>query len=246
MTDTSYRSSHLGTEKAASYHREYDESFLGYFWREVERPLVLDLLAEVHPDGLDQVEHLDVACGTGRILGPLSARTGRSTGIDISPDMAEFARSAAPNATVRVDDITALGDAERYDLVTAFRFFLNAEDQLRQDAISAIWDALVPGGILITNSHASPWSVIGLYRRLRDRVGKPADNTMAHGDFARFLTEAGFEIGPSRTYGYVPLSPRIGSRFMLPLCSADRALTGVLPDGAAPASNWLVAARKPL
>ena len=245
MTDATYRSSHLGSAKADAYDRDYDQSFLGRFWRAVERPLLLDLLDEVYPEGLGSTDHLDVACGTGRILAEVGLHTRSSTGIDISPDMLAHAARRAPHAVVEEGDITELDLVEAVDLVTAFRFFLNAEEELRRDALQAIWRALRPGGHLVANIHASPGSVIGVYRRLRRTVGRPADNTMTHRHFAELLSGAGFFPEASRTYGFVPLSTKVPTALMGPFCSIDQQLSATMPSASPLASNWLVAARKP-
>lgn len=244
MTDT-YRSSHLGEDKADSYEQDYERGFLAEFWRNVERPLLMNLLQEIYPDDLGSRDHLDVACGTGRILAAVSPETRTSTGIDISPDMLRHAVRRAPDAVVEVADVTKLELVEAVDVVTAFRSFLNAEDELRRDALQAIWKAIRPGGYLVANSHASPRSAIGVYRRVSRRLGRTADNTMAHDDFAAMLVDAGFEPGASRTYGFVPLSTRIPSPLMGPLCAIDQQLIEALPQRSGVASNWLVAARKP-
>jgi SAM-dependent methyltransferase len=245
MTDSTYRTSHLGSAKAETYERDYDQSFLGQFWRTVEKPLLLDLLDEVYPNGLGSCEHLDVACGTGRILAALAPKTRSSTGVDISPDMLRHAAERVPDAVVEVADIAELDRVESVDLVTAFRFFLNAEDELRQAALQAIWKALRPGGYLVANVHASPRSAIGVYRRARRALRRPADNTMNHDDFAELLTGAGFVPRASRTYGFVPLSTKVPARLIAPFCTIDQQLTAALPPRSAVASNWLVAAQKP-
>ncbi len=245
MTDITYRTSHLGSEKASSYNDDYDNSFLGYFWNQVEKPLLLDLLAEVFPTGLSNARHLDVACGTGRVLGAISELTSESHGVDISPDMLHFAELNAPKAQVRVADITDFREVEAYDLVSAFRFFLNAEQPLRDAALESIVAAMKPGAVFVTNIHASPASVIGMFRRVSKAMGRVADNTMRHEDFADFLTSAGLEIVASRTYGFVPLSTKISPSLMSPLCSLDNKLTSVLPSRSKFASDWLVAVRKP-
>jgi hypothetical protein len=69
---------------------------------------------------------------------------------------------------------------------------------------------------------------------------------MAHDEFADLLTGAGFVPEASRTYGFVPLSTRIPGRLVAPLCAIDQQLTAALPPRTAVASNWLVAARKPI
>ena len=192
------------------------------------------------------MDHLDIACGTGRILAAASEYTNSSLGIDISPHMVDFAEINAPNATAEIADVTALDRIECFDLVTAFRFFLNAEDALRLAALRSIWETLRPGGYLVTNIHASPWSIIGIGRRTARAVGREhADNTMAHAEFAKFLSTVGLVPGASRTYGFVPVSTRIPRPLMTPLSTVDRWITKAMPDAHPAASTWLVAMQKP-
>ena len=85
------------------------------------------------PLPLEDVDHLDFACGTGRILRELERGTRSSLGWDISRSMLEIARTKVQRARLRVGNLVEQPELlpERFDLITAFRFFLNAEHELR-------------------------------------------------------------------------------------------------------------------
>ena len=70
---------------------------------------------------------------------------GTVVGIDVSEAMLMCA-SVSENVTLYCIDITKVSLAETFDVVTAFRFFLNAEDSLRREALRAIYRRLREGG----------------------------------------------------------------------------------------------------
>ena len=129
---SSYRDSHL--TKGMDYHSNFQQNPRRKLLWDIERG-ILDQIFKHHFSGR-QVEHLDFACGTGRILAFMQPRVSSSTGVDVSTAMLEVARAATPNAQIIHADLTresALGD-RKFDLITAFRFFSNAEPKLRTAA----------------------------------------------------------------------------------------------------------------
>ncbi len=240
-----YRRSHVGAALAAAYHDDFTARLPGRYWATVEQPLLADLLAEASSRPLDQMHHLDVASGSGRVLAWLQPRTARSTAIDISDDMLAHARAAVPAAAFVVGDASTMRFGQPFDLVTAFRFFLNAGPELRADVLDRIGECLAPGGLLVANIHAQPWSTLGLWRRAKRRLGHPADSVLTAADFGQLLADHGFEVVAERTYGYLPLTRRIGpGRLADAFCAADRRLNGLLPSRNPAACCWLVAARR--
>ena len=129
MTEKSYRESHL--QKGAEYHSSFaSRPHLAITWK-LERKLLTRIVREYFPDGVPT--HLDFACGTGRILGFLSPNTGSSTGVDLSASMLQVAHETLADVEIIEADLTRydrLGCRE-FDLITAFRFFPNAEPSLR-------------------------------------------------------------------------------------------------------------------
>ncbi|MDQ3422085.1 MAG: class I SAM-dependent methyltransferase [Actinomycetota bacterium] len=153
-----------------SDHFSSEESAVSYDAVQYAAGSYSSLLWAIEKEQLDQVwaTHsippdaavLDFACGTGRVLEYLSKKTTDITGIEVSRQMAERARSRVPSAQVLCGDITQedIVPQDSYDVITAFRFFLNAEPLLRRSAMAALRVMLRPGGLLILNNHGNLYS----------------------------------------------------------------------------------------
>ncbi|MGB7328003.1 MAG: class I SAM-dependent methyltransferase, partial [Rubripirellula sp.] len=134
MTDSKtddYRHSHLGADKAKSYNNLFqDNPYRKILWQ-FERQVVDRVIAEL---GQRPLRHLDFACGTGRVVAHVESHDHlHSTGVDISPDMLNEARKHVGHSTLVEADLTrddVLAE-KRFDLITAFRFFPNAQGELR-------------------------------------------------------------------------------------------------------------------
>lgn len=201
----SYRDSHM--HKGA----EYEESFhtiphRAMMWR-LEQRAIESLVRRFLPGGVG--DYLDFACGTGRVLALLSPRATRATGLDISPTMLEVARGQAPAAEIICGDLTReplLGNRQ-FDLITAFRFFPNAEDDLRREAMERLATHLRPGGILILNNHRNPHSSVRIALRALGREGEePAGSRlMRHAEVADLVGAAGLRIVRQEPLGSIPM-----------------------------------------
>jgi SAM-dependent methyltransferase len=207
----SYRESHLDPMQVAAYDRDLldPRAAKGVEWR-LEQRILDELLAQrPRPDTA-----IDFACGTGRVLGFLAQRARRVIGVDISAAMIEVARQRCPQARLVHGDVTVTPGllTESADVVTAFRFLLNAEPPLRASALEWMRDRLAPGGALIVNFHLNPNSLRGRYLRLRRApdvqmmgVREACDLLAGHGLVARRI----------RAYSFLPYR-RDGSRLALP------------------------------
>jgi SAM-dependent methyltransferase len=211
----SYRVSHLGAEKARAYDDDlWDQrAAKGLDWV-VEQRLLADVLRTRLPPGPQSVA--DFACGTGRVLEFLGRYDESPVGIDISPDMLDLARDRCPRATVVLGDVTttpALAPGP-FDLITAFRFFLNAEPDLRIAALAWMRGALRPGGLVVANFHLNPVSLRGAYLRLRMTAAtRPPMMTLEE---ARQLFVAhGFTVHEILGYGFLPFR-REGRNLLAP------------------------------
>ena len=96
---------------------------------------------------------LDVGCGAGAALAPAAARARSAVGIELSPEMAQRARAAAPSAEVHVGDASQLDfDDGSFDVVlSAFTVFF------MPDATGALREwrrVLAPGGRLVLSTWA--------------------------------------------------------------------------------------------
>jgi SAM-dependent methyltransferase len=242
----SYRESHLGPEKARSYDEDLWDSTTakGLDWL-VEQQLLAKIIAtQIPPEARSAA---DFACGTGRVLEFIGRRFPHPVGIDISPDMLALARNRCPEASFVTGDVTSAPDLAPgpFDLITAFRFFLNAEPKLRDEVMAWMRDALDPGGLAIVNFHLNPLSLRGIYLRLRMRrpsrpsmmtVGQARRLFRAHGFSVRQM--AGYSFLPYRRDGRHQLAP--GARQAVETRLAGRA--ALLPLAG---SFLLVASREP-
>jgi SAM-dependent methyltransferase len=161
--DQDYRASHL--EKGGRYDASLAESPFDAYMSSWERKHLPQVLRRFCPDGPQR--YLDFACGTGRITEQVAPMARHSVGVDISPTMIEQARKKCPQTHFHLVDLTQQdpdlgGD---FDLITSFRFFGNAQDELREGALRAMTKRLVKGGHLVINSHRNPRALQALLGR---------------------------------------------------------------------------------
>ena len=183
----------------------------GSFWDVVwalERP-VLDRLVADQRKRTPLIEYLDFACGTGRVLSYLEDRVDDATGVDVSGAMLERAATRVKRARLVQVDLAAPGAPleGRYDLITAFRFVLNAEPRLQREALAALAGRLRDAASrLVLNTHGNPWSykgiVVPVRRALRLR-GKD-ENLLGVGTLGRLLAELDLEVVERHGMGIFP------------------------------------------
>lgn len=181
-----YRCSHQ--RKGGDYDATLSASPLDAYMDRWEAHHLEQWLPGLFPGGIPR--YLDFACGTGRIVQRVEAHAGDACGVDVSDSMLNMARGKCRTARFVCADLTR-GDAEPgpFDLVTAFRFFGNAQDELREAALAAINLRLRPGGYLILNNHRNPSSLLA--RRMA-AVAEEMD--LSHAKLGSLLRRHGFEI----------------------------------------------------
>ena len=176
---------------------DYDDTFTTMPHRAVVSRLERRLLRRiVNARFQDQpVHHLDFACGTGRILEMLSSITDSCTGLDVSASMLGVAHDRLDGVELIEGDLTRTDclAGRRFDLVTAFRFFPNAEPPLRRDALRAIVQHLAPEGMLIWNNHLHYGSLARRIAVALGRAGATQEQGVRYGALGR---------GMSRTEAY--------------------------------------------
>jgi len=237
-----YRDSHQDIDKPKSYDPEFEISGTTkhLFWQ-MEKALLVKVMESL---GSPATSLLDFACGTGRVLGFLENRFERSVGLDISESMASWARAnRVKTSEILVGDLTRkklLGD-EQFDVITSFRFFLNAQDSLRREVLHSLLPHLAPSGVLVVNFHLNPWSLTGMFFRVLACV-KPSQRIMlSMGDVRRLLDETGYRV--ERVWGYGHLLHYRDDVIAAPLQgSIEGWLRRLLPTGLA--QNFLVVARR--
>ncbi|MCU1496126.1 MAG: SAM-dependent methyltransferase [Acidimicrobiales bacterium] len=209
-----YRRSHT----AEGYGRYYDQTILGGYYGAMlhrhEAPVLERWARATAPRRV-----LDFACGTGRITGLLVPLSPEVVGVDVSADMLARARAAVPGADFRCEDLTGPPPADEqvpcpgpFDLVTAFRFFQNAEPTLRHDALRAIRARIAPDGELILNVQSQAQSPAGRAYRLRARLKHRTLNQLSHAEVETLLAAHGFRIEETYWYGHVPRAGEAAGR----------------------------------
>jgi len=208
ITGTDYRKSHLA--KGIDYDRSLSAAGVDSYMAEQERHI---LCTRVVPEFLGRMHrYLDFACGTGRVTQCLARFARESYGLDVSESMIEQARVKCPKTTFLIGDITREKVAiSPVSVVSAFRFFGNAQDELRRSALQAIARLLVPGGHLVINNHRNPWAIKNLLSTVR---GHKHSLDLSPTKLKRQLTDAGFKIMAAYGIGFW----MIGDRFQTPAC----------------------------
>ncbi len=198
--DYDYRLSHTAHGRGLSY----DDHFRTMRWRRYvwhREQGVLDYVLEKYFLN-KSIRHLDFACGTGRILKYLVGRTETSTGIDVSESMLEVAREKVPSAQIIKGDLTK-NDILRdslFNLITAFRFFVNAQPNLRAEVIKYLVQHLTQDGLLVFNNHQNHTSIRYQIARLRGRQWR----TMTNREVRQLVSSAGLVIAKVFPIGVLP------------------------------------------
>jgi SAM-dependent methyltransferase len=189
MQPADYRQSHL--EKGADYDIALAAGTFDSYMTAREAILLPRIVARLFP--ATPPKYLDFACGTGRITSLAAPLSRQSRGVDVSEAMLEEARKKCPKTRFDVRDITAEPLEDRdFELITAFRFFGNAQPDLRQAVFRAVSQHLVHGGYLVFNNHRNHGSFRARLQRATGRYEDVADL-----DFAMLrglLRDAGFVI----------------------------------------------------
>jgi SAM-dependent methyltransferase len=178
-----------------------------------ERKILTDLIAR-HRKKWPACDYLDFACGTGRVIEFMERRVTTSRGIDISPEMLRLAAPKLQRSELICSDITKSDAPEgKYDLITAFRFFLNAEPSLRVAVIKALAARLKNSeSILVLTNHGNPFSYKGamwpIHRTRQFLFGpQPFGNYLTHKQIKHLLDESGLRM--IERFGCGIISPRL-------------------------------------
>ena len=203
-----YRSSHQG--KGQDYHDRFaGSSHRALMWRIEQR--ILKNVLDAHFAEPETVRLLDFACGTGRILKLLEHHVGSATGVDVASSMLDVAKRDLEKSRLLCADITTSGDldGERFDLITAFRFFPNAEPALRDQAMAKLVTLLAPGGLLVFNNHLREGSLRHRAILARHRRGalknKRRLHVMSDREVAELAERHGLAMVESRHLGVLPI-----------------------------------------
>ncbi len=212
----SYRESHKYEGKGAEYEAYYqNKAWQRFLWFR-EQEIIMRIL-EKYFSGRD-IHLLDFACGTGRITEFLENRVKTSTGVDVSDSMLAIAREKLKRTEIIETDITAENvlKPRKFNLITAFRFFVNAEQELRSVTIGTLAELLDEDGYLVFNNHhnsGSPWIKLR-YVHYRKKNPEGTFNVMSIEQMKKLVEEAGLEIIEICPVGFfhppkIPVSHRL-------------------------------------
>ncbi|MBI2547976.1 class I SAM-dependent methyltransferase [Candidatus Woesearchaeota archaeon] len=201
----SYRMSHQGKDIGITYDHELGNRFERFIFT-LEKEVILHILKKYYPSSVHS--SLDFACGTGRITALIEKYTDESFGVDISKDMLAVARKKC-SATVFIhgdltrDDILS---NKKFDLITCWRFFLNAEPPLRKEVLQALGKHLSLKGHLVCNIHMNPWSIVGFTFFIRKKIFKKKNiqNTLSLGEMKKLLRQHGYIIEEVYPLAHLP------------------------------------------
>jgi SAM-dependent methyltransferase len=213
---TDYSKRFQSREGVSSYESvEYgSDSYSALVW-EVQKPF-LEKLVRDHSAQVGGLNILDFACGSGRLTHFLEEFTNRIRGADISKEMLEVAAQRCQKATFACGDVCSdesfVGTG--YNLVTAFRFFLNVEPPLRTKVLSVLRKAIdAEKGLFIFNIHGSSCSLrhFVIQRRRRQLARQPdkipADvmlNEIHPSEMENMLRSNGFAVVKTIGFGLLP------------------------------------------
>lgn len=184
-----YRNSHM--QSGSNYDSNLAGSAFDNYMAVWEKKHLQQILKTSFPSGIGK--YLDFACGTGRITEQIAPSAHQSTAVDISPTMLAEARKKCPNTNFYLGDITTNDpDLGQFDLISSFRFFGNAQDELRHAALSSICKRLAPDGKLLINSHRNPRAIYALLNRLTG--GNAGQMDLHLGKLRQLLARHGLRI----------------------------------------------------
>jgi SAM-dependent methyltransferase len=204
-TTSKYANLHFVDGVAEQYDATYAPSTYDSVIWSWQRPLLRRIFRSLREHG-GRLKHLDFACGTGRILADVEDLSTESVGLDISPLMLASAERRVRSSLKSGDILHDTSIVDRnYDVITAFRFFLGAEPDIRLAVMRDLAARLRDGSSrLIFNVHGNSGSVLALTSRYRRLRGWPPLDLLSSSEIRRIVAAAGLEVERTRGFGILP------------------------------------------
>ena len=175
-----------------------DEGYYSWMW-EIEKRYLGELLNK-HKFK----DYLDFACGTGRVISFVEDYVDNSTGVDVSENILDIARGKVSKSRLIRQDVTQKSLNRKFDLVTAFRFFLNAQDDLRHDVMKELQSITRDKSWVIVSNQGNKTSLRFVFENLEGLLLKTDFNLMSKGDFIKLFEPYGFGLVEYRGIGFLP------------------------------------------
>ena len=198
-----YNKSHQSKEMAEKYDKVVGNRFENVIY-DLEKRTIKKVIKKYFNGGVDK--YLDFACGTGRITSIVENYSKSSTGVDISEEMLRIAKQKCKKTRfIRKDILSDEKFNEKFNLITSFRFFLNADDTLRRAVLERLRKNLNDEGYLVFNIHMNRYSLIGFQFFLRKILFKSkVINTMSLYYTKKILKEKGYKIVEIIPLAHIP------------------------------------------
>lgn len=198
-----YRESHKAKDRGLLYNSRFLENRAYFHWETYEKPFLHKLFKSLAATKSGPM--LDFACGTGRITKVASQYFHDLTGIDVSQEMLKEAVKDVSGAKfVKMDVTTQKSGFGEFDVITAFRFFLNAQPALRHEALAWISRHLSKDGVFILNNHLSCESINGRLICWARAAGITERNCLSEKSLVKLLAENGFHSELIYSYAIIP------------------------------------------
>ena len=206
MGEYDYSRSHV--DKGDKYNLRFKSPPLNLMW-EQEKNILANLIFRYQPTKI-----LDLACGTGRVSNFMAdtSSLAQVTGVDISASMLNVASKHSQCKVKYIQsDISNLNLVKKkkpHDLITCFRFFTNAQEDLRVEMIKCAARHAVPDTVLVLNNHQNIDSYPLKLQNFRKREKHGVQNT----GIKNLVRDFGFKFIESYSIG---VSPQDELKFLL-------------------------------
>ena len=190
-----YRDSHLN--KGIEYDEKFkDNSYRSLLW-DIEKKILKKFISKYFSKPIEN--YLDFACGTGRVLSFMGQYSNNSIGVDVSESMLSVARDNVKESKIIFGDITKdstiLNNLE-FDLISAFRSFPNAQNELCVETLMIFNKILKNEGYLVFNNHRNHHNLIinRLKRFIKFLINKKHTIIFSESEVKQLLYKCGFKI----------------------------------------------------
>ena len=205
-----YRDYYQSKESATEYDEvAYKEGTYGSIIWKLEKEILEAFLISLRKKS-DKIRYLDFACGTGRIISAVEKFVDESFGIDINQSMLDRAADKLKNTTLIQGDITKNDKIIEYkfDLISTFRFVLNANPELRESALKILSNNLNSDkSWLVFNMHTNKYSYAYMSYLWYSIFGQSPDNDirryMTRNECIRIANNAGLKVVKIRGLGFL-------------------------------------------
>ena len=198
-----YSEIHKKRKTSKNYNFRFDSPTLSVM-NELERRIIKELSSEFKPNNV-----LDLACGTGRVTKwLLEFNSCKISGWDNSQQMMDESHLIGSRVELKLVDLKDIKQdllKERFDFVTCFRFFANAERDLKLITFAILSEIVQRDGVVILNNHKNRTSSGAFASRIRNSFKNSWQSNKELKDMWRTF---GFDCIQSYSLGVTPQDER--------------------------------------